>query len=192
MLAFLLFEVKCPVAKVYVSIGSNIDRVRYITAALDALADNFGALDISSVFESEAVGFDGDSFLNLVVGFNIDLGVGDLSSALKQIEANNGRLKNAPKFCSRTLDIDILTYDDLVGKTEGVLLPRPEILENAFVLWPLAEVAALVEHPEVKKKYVELWGEYKLKAEVNRPQKLWPVNFIWKNEKISSADSALC
>lgn len=179
-------------AKVYVSIGSNIDRARYITAALDALADSFGELDISSVFESEAVGFEGDSFLNLVVGFTTDLSVGYLSSALKQIEANNGRLKNAPKFCSRTLDIDILTYDDLVGNTEGVLLPRPEILENAFVLWPLAEVAALVEHPEVRKKYAELWDEYKGKAELNRPQKLWPVDFIWRSEKISSIDSSLC
>jgi len=179
------------VAKVYVSIGSNIDRARYITAALDALADRFGILEVSSVFESEAVGFEGDAFFNLVVGFVTDLGVGSLSSALKQIESNNGRLKNAPKFCSRTLDIDILTYDDLVGKTEGVLLPRPEILENAFVLWPLAEVAALVEHPEVRTAYVELWVAYKLKAELNSPQKLWPVDFTWRNEKVSSVDCSL-
>ncbi len=179
-------------AKVYVSIGSNIDRARYITAALDALSDRFGVLEISSIFESEAVGFEGDAFLNLVVGFASDLRVGELSSELKQIEASNGRIKNAPKFCSRTLDIDILTYGDLVGKVEGVLLPRPEILENAFVLWPLAEVAALVSHPEVSVAYVELWKAYKLKTELNSPQKLWPVDFTWRNEKISSADCSLC
>jgi 2-amino-4-hydroxy-6-hydroxymethyldihydropteridine diphosphokinase len=175
------------VAKVYVSIGSNIDKSRHITASLNALADNFGVLDISSVFESESVGFEGDSFLNLVAGFNTDLGVGSLSSILKQMETDNGRLKNAAKFSSRTLDIDILTYDNVIGERDGVLLPRAEILENAFVLWPLAEVAALVEHPCVRKIYSVLWNEYKLNAAFNRPQKLWPIDFIWRNEKISSA-----
>lgn len=174
-------------AKVYVSIGSNIDKARHVTASLNALADNFGVLDISSVFESESVGFEGDSFLNLVVGFNTDLGVGSLSSILKQMEADNGRLKNAAKFSSRTLDIDILTYDDVIGERDGVLLPRAEILENAFVLWPLAEVAVGVEHPGVRKIYSVLWNEYKLNAVLNRPQKLWPIDFVWRNEKISSA-----
>ena len=55
-------------ALIYLSLGSNIDRRQYICAALDALAENFGELDISSVYESESVGFEGDSFYNLVVG----------------------------------------------------------------------------------------------------------------------------
>ena len=68
------------VAKVYVSIGSNIDRERHITAALDALAEKFSVLDISSVYESEAVGFAGDNFFNLVAGFDTDKTVSALSA----------------------------------------------------------------------------------------------------------------
>ncbi len=170
-------------AKVYVSIGSNIDRELHVTAALDALLDDFGVLEVSSVFESEAVGFEGDSFLNLVVGFSTELEVGALSLALKKLEESNGRIKNAPKFCSRTLDIDILTYDNVVGDIDGVCLPRPEILENAFVLWPLSEVAGGSQHPEEGHDYAEIWRVF------DRPQKLWPIDFIWQGELISSASS---
>ncbi len=166
-------------AKVYVSIGSNIDRFRHVTAALDALQDEFGQLEVSSVYESEAVGFEGDCFLNLVAGFNTGLAVGSLSARLKKIEERNGRIKNAPKFCSRTLDIDILTYDDLVGEEDGVRLPRAEILENAFVLWPLAEVANSQMHPEALKTYGQLWQEF------DRPQRLWPIDFTWQGAVIS-------
>ncbi len=172
-------------AEVYVSIGSNIEPELHVTAALDALQDCFGELQVSSVFESESVGFEGDCFLNLVVGFSTGLEVGELSSLLKQIESENGRVKNAPKFCSRTLDIDILTYDDRVGDVEGVCLPRSEILENAFVLWPLAEVAGSQVHPEVLKTYSQLWQAF------DRSQKLKPVNFIWRGEKVSPIASAV-
>ena len=73
-------------ALIYLSLGSNVEAQRNIEAAMDALADTFGELIISSVYESEAVGFDGDSFYNLVVGIHSDLAVGELSKILKQIE----------------------------------------------------------------------------------------------------------
>ena len=69
-------------AKVFLSLGSNIDRRQHISSALDALHQQFGELLISSVYESEAVGFVGDNFYNLVVGLETDLGVGDLSLCL--------------------------------------------------------------------------------------------------------------
>ncbi|WP_250656485.1 2-amino-4-hydroxy-6-hydroxymethyldihydropteridine diphosphokinase [Alkalimarinus coralli] len=172
-------------AKVYVSIGSNIDRELHVTVALDALQDYFGELQVSSVFESEAVGFEGDCFLNLVAGFETDLSVGELSRLLKQIESDNGRIKNAPKFCSRTLDIDILTYDDRVGETDGVDLPRNEILENAFVLWPLAELAAGCAHPKVGRTYSQLWAEF------DRSQTLRPIEFFWQGEQVSPMKDSL-
>lgn len=172
-------------AEVYVSIGSNIEPERHVTAALDALQTLFGELQVSSVFESESVGFEGDCFLNLVVGFNTDLAVGDLSLLLKRIESENGRVKNAPKFCSRTLDIDILTYDEQVGTIEGVSLPRSEILENAFVLWPLAEVAGHKMHPQAFKTYAQLWQAF------NKTQKLKPVDFVWQGETVSPMKAAI-
>jgi 2-amino-4-hydroxy-6-hydroxymethyldihydropteridine diphosphokinase len=167
------------VAKVYVSIGSNTDRERHVVAALDALAERFGILDISSVYESESVGFVGDNFFNLVAGFDSNLPVNELSGVLRGIEHANGRVRTDQRFSGRTLDIDILTYDDCVGETGGVLLPREEILQNAFVLLPLAEIAPEVLHPVQRKSYSELWRAY------DKPQKLWPIDFLWHSKQIS-------
>lgn len=170
-------------AWVYASIGSNIDRYTHIIASLDALTENFQSLIISSVYESESVGFEGDNFLNLVVGFNCQYRAGELSALLRTIEYDNGRRRDGPKFGSRTLDIDILTYDDCVGEMDGIALPRDEITKNAFVLLPLAEIAADIKHPELKKSYVELWQVYDQNS-----QKLWPVDFKWQGKLISSVN----
>ncbi|MDF0749889.1 2-amino-4-hydroxy-6-hydroxymethyldihydropteridine diphosphokinase [Marinobacter sp. 71-i] len=168
-------------ARVYVSIGSNIDRERYITAALDALDGWFDELIISSVYESESVGFDGSPFYNLVVGIDTGLSVADLSARFKQLEADNGRRRDVPKFSPRTLDLDILTYDNEVGRVDGVELPRGEILKNAFVLRPLAEIAPADIHPVCGERYDALWRTY------DRDQKLWPVDFTWRGRLISRA-----
>lgn len=170
-------------ARVYLSLGSNIERVRYINAALNALDENFGALAISSVYESEAVGFNGDNFYNLVVGINTELSVGELSKTLKAIEDANHRDRSGPKFSGRTLDIDILTYDLCLGNVDGVVLPRQEILTNAFVLWPLAELAATEVHPQTQSTYGDLWQDY------SNSQKLWPIDFIWREKVISKAQA---
>ncbi|MBU2885673.1 2-amino-4-hydroxy-6-hydroxymethyldihydropteridine diphosphokinase [Gilvimarinus agarilyticus] len=167
-------------SRVYLSLGSNIHRYRHISAALDALNDTFGALDISTVYESEAVGFAGSHFLNLVVGINTRLGVGQLWAVLKQIEDNNGRDRSGPKFSPRTLDIDILTFGDFCGEVDGVDLPRDEITKNAFVLQPLAELAATEVHPVQQKTYRQLWQEYDTSK-----QKLWPVSFEWRGREVS-------
>ena len=166
---------------IYLSLGSNINRYQHITAALDALQKYFGQMAVSPVYESEAVGFEGDHFLNLVVGFDSELPVGELSTLLRSIEQENGRRRDGPKFSSRTLDIDILTYGDSLGIIDGILLPRDEVTENAFVLLPLQDIAPEAIHPVTKKSYAELWQAYDQAS-----QKLWPVDFDWKNKKISS------
>lgn len=167
-------------AIVYLSLGSNIEPQKNIEAALVALDEMFGPLDISSVYESEAVGFSGSNFYNLVVGIRSSESVGELSRALKSIEDNNGRVRCGPKFSGRTLDIDILTVDQLCGDIDGVVLPREEILENAFVLWPLAEIAASELHPQAMQNYADLWESYDKAS-----QKLWPVSFVWRGEELS-------
>jgi len=156
-------------ANVYLSLGSNIDAPYHISACVNALRNNFSVLDISQVYESEAVGFDGDNFLNLVVLINTELSVGELSKQLKTLEDRYGRDRNAARFSGRTLDVDILTYDDVVGEIDGVLLPRDEILTNAFVLKPLAEIAPNDRHPQRQQSYQSLWAAYDQTA-----QKLWP------------------
>ncbi|MES2672728.1 MAG: 2-amino-4-hydroxy-6-hydroxymethyldihydropteridine diphosphokinase [Pseudomonadota bacterium] len=167
---------------IYLSLGSNIHRHQYITAALDALADLFGNLKISSVYESKSVGFNGSNFFNLVVGAETELLLADLSETLKKIEDENGRQRSGPKFSPRTLDIDILTYGNFVGVEAGVELPRAEITKNAFVLLPLAEIAATVCHPQLQRTYAELWAVYDKNS-----QSLWAIDFIWRDRKISLA-----
>jgi len=168
------------VALIYLSLGSNVEAQRNIEAAMDALADTFGELIISSVYESEAVGFDGDSFYNLVVGIHSDLGVGELSKILKTIEDRQGRDRSAPKFGARSLDIDILTVDDRVGIIDGIAIPRDEILKNAFVLQPLAEIAPTTVHPQNGLTYQQLWQDFD-KAKQN----LFPIEFIWRGKNIT-------
>jgi len=168
------------VALIYLSLGSNVEAQRNIEAAMDALADTFGELIVSSVYESEAVGFEGDSFYNLVVGVHSEHSIGELSKILKGIEDVQGRDRSAPKFGARSLDIDILTADDRIGVIDGVSIPRDEILKNAFVLQPLAEIAATALHPQTGLSYDQHWQDFD-KAK----QKLWPIEFIWRGENIT-------
>lgn len=167
--------------QVYLSIGSNINRYQHISASLDALDKHFDDIIISPVYESEAVGFEGDSFLNLVVGFYCQLSVGGLAKHLRDIEHDNGRRRDGPKFGPRTLDIDILTYGDKQGVVDGIELPRDEIIKNAFVLLPLFDIAPEGTHPQLGKTYSELWQAYDQAS-----QNLWPVDFQWRGEKIST------
>lgn len=157
-------------ANVFVSIGSNINRTVNISGCLKALADNFGPLVLSPIYESEAVGFRGDNFYNLVAHFNTQLSVGALNVQLKAIEDDYGRERSGPKFSGRTLDIDILTYDDVVGEIDGVQLPRDEITKNAFVLLPMCDIAPDELHPELQVSYARLWFFYDKDL-----QKLWQV-----------------
>lgn len=158
--------------RVYLSLGSNIDRERHLRAALQELEERYGPLLISTVYESEAVGFAGDNFYNLVVGLDTDLGVGELAAELRAIEAAHGRERGGPRFAPRTLDIDILTYGNACGEMDGISLPRDEILKNAFVLRPLADIAPNDRHPETVRPYAEHWEAYD-----HSRQKLWPIDF---------------
>lgn len=169
-------------AKVFLGVGSNIERERYITAGLDALQGMFGELHLSSVYDSAAVGFDGQPFLNLVVGVETDLGIGELARQLRHIEVEHGRPENAARNTPRQLDIDILTYDDLTGVIDGVELPRAEILYNAFVLCPLAEIVPESVHPLANRTYCELWAEFD-----QNTQALSRVAFEWRGRAISDS-----
>ena len=172
-------------ARVYLSIGSNIQRQHYITRCLDTLNKEFGELSISSIYESEAVGFDADPFYNLVIGLDTHMSLSVLYRCLRAIEYDNGRSIDAVKFSSRTLDIDILTYDDFIGGFEGGQLPRAELTKSAFVLWPMAELEPDKFHPEEKVSYNQLWQRFDCSE-----QALWPVSFIWRGHQLSTIEEA--
>jgi len=159
---------------VYVGIGSNIDREASVRAGVADLRAHYGELRLSSVYESEAVGFAGDPFYNLVAGFRTDESIDEVLATLNEIEANHGRRRNGPRFVSRTLDLDLLLYGDEIATTEKYHLPRDEILRYAFVLWPLAEVAPETVHPETGKTFAGLWAGFDKKG-----QSLRPIAFQW-------------
>jgi 2-amino-4-hydroxy-6-hydroxymethyldihydropteridine diphosphokinase len=147
------------VARVYVSIGSNIDRDRNIALALRLLEASFGRLQRSSVYESAAVGFDSDPFYNLVVGFETAATPRHIQDALHCIEESSGRIRTTG-LSARTLDLDLLLYDDLVIDADGLTLPRGDITRYAFVLGPLAEIAGGQRHPVTGDRYADMWSAF--------------------------------
>lgn len=159
-------------AKIYISIGSNIDAEKNIRLAIHALQDHYGKLILSSVYESESVGFDGDNFLNLVAGLKTDEDVHTVVNNLRKIEDENGRVRSGPRFSARTVDLDLLLYDDLVLKEDGIEIPRDEITKNAFVLLPLEEIAPQLIHPESGLTMCDLWMQFDKES-----QKLWAIDF---------------
>lgn len=163
----------------WVGIGSNLDREHSVRGAVQALRERFGELVLSRVFESDAVGFEGQSFYNLVAGFDTDEPVGDLNAVMRGIEDAFGRVRGTDKFAPRTLDLDLLTYGDWVGSFDGREIPRTDILRYAFVLRPLAEVAGDERHPAICHSYRELWRNFDRDA-----QTLAPVAFDFTNRAV--------
>lgn len=161
-------------ARIYISIGSNIEAEQHLRVAIAELRQHYGELQLSSVYESEAVGFDGDNFLNMVVGLDTGEDVHQVVQTLRQIEDRHGRVRKGPRFSARTLDLDLLLYDELVLKEDGIELPREEIIQNAFVLWPLAEIAPELIHPSEHQSMDTLWQAFDKES-----QKLWQLPIDW-------------
>ena len=167
--------------QVFVGIGSNIEPERHIRAALDALENAYGKLCVSPVYESEAIGFSGPAFLNLVVSFSSDAALSELVQQLTAVERSNDYLGGAEKFSSRTLDLDLLLYGDSVGVFGKVELPRADIVEYAYTLWPLVDIAGDEKHPVNGLSYREL------KKQFAPAQKLQRIPFVWKGRELSGA-----
>lgn len=151
-------------AHVSISLGSNINPEYNIRFAVLALREKFGDLSISPVYQTAAVGFEGEDFLNLVVCFHSEYDVHAVAAMLKSIEDNLGRDRSQPRFSARSIDLDLLTYDDLVIDEVGVQIPRHEILQNAFVLKPLSDICGDRLHPLQGKSYEQLWNEMRNSA----------------------------
>ncbi|MGH8457707.1 MAG: 2-amino-4-hydroxy-6-hydroxymethyldihydropteridine diphosphokinase [Nevskiales bacterium] len=153
---------------VFVGIGSNVERERRIGEGLTELRTRYGALRVSPVYESAAVGFRGNPFFNLVVNFDCALPAHALVAELHAIELRCGRRADAPKFAPRPLDLDLLLYGDLVIEEAGLQLPRPDILQYGFALKPLADLAPDRRHPQLGLTYAELWVQFDGEGKVLR------------------------
>jgi 2-amino-4-hydroxy-6-hydroxymethyldihydropteridine diphosphokinase len=157
-------------AKVYVSVGTSIDRERNVASVLAALAREYDGLEQSRVFETQAIGFSGGLFYNLVVAFETDQSPQQVSAVLNRIEDAHGRDRQTGKFSDRSLDLDLLLYDDLIVDEPGLILPRPEILEYAFVLRPLSEIAGDRKHPVTGASFAAMWDQFDAAS-----QPMWPL-----------------
>lgn len=142
---------------IHLNIGSNINKELQINKALSALKKQFKQLVISSVYESAAVGFEGDNFYNVGVNLKSDLSIAQLNELLHNIEDNQGRNRNSAKFSARTIDLDLVLYDEVVDADNH--LPRADILKYSFVLAPLVELCAQQKHPVLGHSYQTLWQQ---------------------------------
>jgi 2-amino-4-hydroxy-6-hydroxymethyldihydropteridine diphosphokinase len=146
--------------RIFVSIGSNIERERNIRGAVQALRNSYGPLTLSRVYESAPQGFSGENFYNLVAAFDSADSIDAVKARLADIENAHGRRRDDRRHAPRTLDLDLLLYDYNVIHRPGLDLPRAEILEYAFVLAPLAEIAPELRHPETGETYKAMWEKF--------------------------------
>ena len=144
-------------ATVYAGLGSNIDPEDNLHLGVRELRARYGDLQLSAVYQSKAVGFDGDDFLNLVARFETDSPPETICEEIERIHTLAGRDRNGGQWKSRPLDIDLLLYDDLIVDERPVRIPREDVLEYSFVLRPLAELAPDLRHPVTGKTMHEHW-----------------------------------
>ena len=148
-------------ARAMLSLGSNLEPERHLAAAVAELRARFGGVEPSPVYRTPAVGFEGPDFLNLAAIIDTDLEPAALDAWLHALEDRHGRRRDVPRFSSRTLDVDLVLYDDRALRGPGNLeLPRGELAKHAFVLKPCADLAPEWVHPTLGRTLAELWAAF--------------------------------
>lgn len=142
----------------WLGIGSNLNAQTHISAARKELDEKFGKVAYSPAYRSQAVGFDGDDFINLVARIDTPMSPLELRQYLRDLEDRYGRKRDAPKFSDRSLDIDILLYDDLILRSPVLEIPRAEVLKFAHVLKPLADLDPDLIHPQERRTMAAIWA----------------------------------
>ncbi|MFL6578087.1 MAG: 2-amino-4-hydroxy-6-hydroxymethyldihydropteridine diphosphokinase [Povalibacter sp.] len=145
---------------VFVAAGSNVEPVSHLRQALDELQRIYAPLTVSPAYRNKAVGFEGEDFINLVIGFRTDDSIRDVRRNLQEVEKLCGRPADSPKWAPRTMDLDILLYDQLVSDEPGLILPRPDLIRRAYMLKPMADIAPDVMHPTLHKSMRDLWDAF--------------------------------
>ncbi|MGA0102644.1 MAG: 2-amino-4-hydroxy-6-hydroxymethyldihydropteridine diphosphokinase [Steroidobacteraceae bacterium] len=143
--------------EVYVAAGSNVRPREHLRRALRMLRETWPALRVSTAYQNPAVGFEGEDFINLVVGFETSWPLPQILARLHAIEVACDRPRDAPKWAPRSMDLDVLTCGELVGEFPGAVLPRPDLLRKPYMLGPMAELAPELPHPTEGRSMRELW-----------------------------------
>lgn len=148
--------------KLVLLLGGNMgDREAVFNSAIDELSSSLGDVVLtSSLFESEAWGFESDNmFLNQVVVVDTARTADDCLKITQGIEKLLGRVRHKQRYSSRLIDIDLLFYNDDIVNTPDLIIPHPRIQERNFVLEPLNEVMPDFVHPLLNKKISTLLVE---------------------------------
>ena len=165
---------------VYIALGSNKGiKLQNLQLAVDMLFDKVGAIrKLSKVYETPAMGFEGDDFNNACLKIETDLKPIKLLKELQKIEKALGRKKtNLKGYESREIDLDILLYGNEVINEKGLSIPHPEMQNRKFVLLPLMDIAKDLEHPKLDKTITELLENCEDNSEIK------PINKWLKNPK---------
>ena len=134
----------------YLLLGGNLgDRIEYLRRSIDLLRRDAGSIiAMSSIYESEPWGFnDPQWFLNQAVALETNLSPLELLECIQRIEKTLGRLRTHNGYQARTIDIDIILYDNIVINTPELVIPHPLMTQRMFVMQPMAEIAPDMEHP---------------------------------------------
>jgi 2-amino-4-hydroxy-6-hydroxymethyldihydropteridine diphosphokinase len=146
--------------EVFVAAGSNVRPRERLRQALALLRESWPDLRVSRAYSNRAVGFEGEDFINLVVGFTTDRPLPAVLDKLHAIEARCGRPRDAPKWAPRSMDLDVLLYGNTVGEFPGAVLPRPDLAKRPYMLGPLAELAPGFVHPTTGRTLGEMWARF--------------------------------
>jgi 2-amino-4-hydroxy-6-hydroxymethyldihydropteridine diphosphokinase len=146
--------------EVFVAAGSNIEPLRHLQAALAGLHRSYAPLRISPAYQNKAVGFEGDDFVNLVVGFSTHDSLERVRARLQEIETDCGRPRDAPKWAARSMDLDILLYGNEVRNEPGLVVPRPDLVKRPYMLKPMSDIAPDLMHPTAQRTMQELWEAF--------------------------------
>ena len=142
---------------IYLGIGSNLNRKHNIISCLKFLSQSFQKYQISPIYESPSFGFKSNDFYNCVVKIETRFNLINLKKWLIKLEDLHGRDRSQPRYSNRTLDIDILLFNDWVGEFLGIKIPRNEILKQAYVLKPLVDIAGNLKHPVTQLSFRDHW-----------------------------------
>lgn len=164
--------------QVYIALGSNKgNRLKYLQAAIDLIFTEIGKVNaIAKVYNTPAIGFEGDDFLNTCIAVETALTAQELLVKLQSVEKSLGRERTTESsYQSRTIDLDILFYNDEVIGTESLKVPHPELQNRQFVLKPLKHIAPKLEHPVLKRSIEDLSEACEDKSEIE-DIKIWLKN----------------